>query len=479
MYKQFVKYLLIIFLIGDICYSLVQHYHMHLDGDMASVVLPMDGYKHMLGDPFGISALKGEHYLATNRYFAHETMLIYFNTAPFICQLVVDPVDSLYLSSAIAKLGIQILIIWLLSVYISRSWNIYRKEFLISAILVTPLFQIEGFYSYLGIIDKSITYTFFYALPLGLLMLFFLPFYIKITSKQTIRFNPIVIVLLVSLAIIISFNGPLNPATVIIICPLFLVYKWWEIYGKSTQVSFFNKATNAIRSIPKTILFFFITISLLCLYSLYIGSYNSAFVDKTIPLLDRYLLLPKGLFFQFTKSIGPALLLLVIGINCYILYKQRHLDEAKSLLNRLKWIGIFSVIYILLLPIGGYREYRPFIIRYDTFMPINLCLFYFYGISTLYVINHYSSKYKRAYLGLVISFLLIFTLVDKTKYDACTCEKESLKTISQSKEKIVLIENDCWIMFWGKVTDYNDSKLNTQYLKNIGVLKEEKYYYQK
>jgi len=34
-------------------------------------------------------------------------------------------------------------------------------------------------------------------------------------------------------------------------------------------------------------------------------------------------------------------------------------------------------------------------------------------------------------------------------------------------------------MYWGKVTNYNDSKLNTQYLRKIGVIKEEKYYYQK
>jgi len=168
MYKQIIevirknlKYILIFLLFADICYSLVQHYHVNLDGDMASVILPMDGYKQMLGDPLGISALKGEYYLGTNRYFAHLAMLTYFNTAPYICQLVVNPIDSLYLSCAIAKLGIQLFIIFLLSVYISGTWNILKKEFLISAVLITPLFQSFGFNSSIGIIDKSITYAFF------------------------------------------------------------------------------------------------------------------------------------------------------------------------------------------------------------------------------------------------------------------------------------------------------------------------------
>jgi hypothetical protein len=112
-------------------------------------------------------------------------------------------------------------------------------------------------------------------------------------------------------------------------------------------------------------------------------------------------------------------------------------------------------------------------------MPINLCLFYFYGISSLYLINNYKSKLKTVYISFIVVYLLVFTIADKTDYNASTCEKESLKIIAKSPEKIILLENNCSIMAWGKITNYNDSKFNTQFLMYVGVLKEEKYYYQK
>jgi hypothetical protein len=149
------------------------------------------------------------------------------------------------------------------------------------------------------------------------------------------------------------------------------------------------------------------------------------------------------------------------------------------LLHILKWIAIFSAIYTILLPFGGYREYRPYIIRWDTFMPVNLCLFYFYGKSTLFIINQYSSKHKVVYSAAIVCILLVFTVADKTDYNASTCEKESLKIIAKSPEKIVQLDTGCSIMAWGKITNYNDSKFNTQFLQLVGVIKEEKYYYQK
>jgi len=478
MLKSNFKYLLLLLILADIIYSLVQHFHMPLDGDMACIIMPSDGYKHLMSDPFGISALKGEIYAGTNRFFAHWSMSTYFKIAPFICQTVVNPIDSIYLSSALAKLGIQIFIIWLLSVYITGTWNILQKEFILVTFLVTPLFQSWGFNNYLGIIDKSITYTFFYALPLGLLMLFFLPFYKAISLKEAIKFKPYLIAILIPFSLFLSLNGPLIPAVVLIISPMILLYLFWDFYARSTNQRIISRILQAINSIPKQLVFIIILFCVFCLYSFYIGRFNAENFNKTIPLLDRYLLLSKGLFFQFTRSLGPIMLIGIIVINSVILSRQENPD-AKAILRKLNWIGLFALIYILLLPFGGYREYRPFIIRWDTFMPINLCLFYFYGISSLYLINNYKSKLKTAYIAFIIVFLLVFTIADKTDYNASTCEKESLKTIEKSPEKIILLENNCSIMAWGKIRNPNDSKFNCQYIQYIGVLKEEKLYYQK
>lgn len=477
--KQNLKFILIILLLADIVYSFIQHYHLPLDGDMACIIMPSDGYKHLMTDPFGLSALHGDIYPGTNRFFAHWTMATYFKIAPFVCQYVINPIDSIYLSNTLAKTSIQILIIFLLSVYISRSWKVLKAEFLISAILVTPLFQTWGFNSYLGIIDKSITYTFFYALPLSLLMIFFLPFHNAAMSNRKVKLHPLLIILLIPFSIFISLNGPLIPAVVLIVCPLILLNRWWENYTASSQTNTIKRVVEGILRIQRIELFIFSFITLVCIYSIYIGRFNAENFNKTSPLSERYYLLFKGLYFQFTRSLGPILLLLIIGFNSFIIHRQKPNDDTRRIFRTLKWIIVFASLYTILLPFGGYREYRPFIIRWDTFMPVNLCLFYYYGVSTLYLINYYTSKIKAVYLTGVVLFLLVFTIADKTDYNASTCEKESLKLIEKSPEKIILLNSECSIMAWGKTVNYNDSKYNTQYLQYIGVIKDEKYYYQK
>lgn len=46
------------------------------------------------------------------------------------------------------------------------------------------------------------------------------------------------------------------------------------------------------------------------------------------------------------------------------------------MINLFKWIGVFSLFYILLLPLGGYRDYRPNVLRHDTILPITLSLIF-------------------------------------------------------------------------------------------------------
>lgn len=435
--------------------------------------MPFDGYKQAMGDPFGFHALKGNYYLATNRAFAHWTMSIYFKTVPFIFQLFTNPLDSLYLSCALAKTVVQILIILLLSYYISGSWNILNINFLIAAILITPLFQTWGFNGYIGIIDNSITYTFFYALPLSLLMIFF----IHTFTSRSIKYNPLYYVLSSFFILYLSFNGPLIPATVIIVCLSVLIHDFFFNYINSSKAKVWLRLSDSIsKSIngKSIILAFFI---LVCLYSLYIGKFNAANLIKQVSLSKRYFLLLIGVKNYIIKSLGPILLLLVIILNTNLLTKTKNNSEAKILLKRIKWITILSFIYIILLPFGGYREYRPFIIRWDTIMPINIALFYFFGASSLFLYNQYKQKLKLLYSIAILIVLIIFTIADKTK-NANKCEKEAINTLSHSPNKIVKLNCNCNVMEWGKVVDYNRSTLNTQYLRYVGVLNEEKYYYQ-
>lgn len=477
--KSKFKFLLITLLFTDIVFSFIQHYHLPLEGDMACIIVPSDGYKQLMSDPFGFGALKGDIYPGTNRFFAHWTMATYYKIAPFVCQWVINPIDSIYLSNTIAKTGIQILIILLLSFYITRTWRIFSKDFLITAILITPLFQTFGFNSYIGIIDKSITYTFFYVLPLTFLMIFFIPFYNASSQNRNISLNKWIIALLVPYIIFLSLNGPLIPPIVLIFCPLFLLYLFRKNHINSNISNTWNRIIESILKIDRVVIVLFSLFILTSLYSIYVGLSNAENFNNIVPLLERYKLLIKGFYIQFTRSAGSIILVFIIVVNTIIIWRQKPTEETLRILKILAWIIVLSAIYTILLPLGGYRVYRPFIIRWDSYMPVNLCLFYYYGMSSLYLINNIKPKLNVAYITGIAIFLLVFTIADKTNYYSSWCEKESLKTIANSPEKIVLINSDCTIMAWGKITNPDDSKYNCQYLQYIGVLKEEKLYYQK
>jgi hypothetical protein len=478
--KYIVKAFLVLLLIADIVYSLFQHMHLPIDGDFACIILFEDGYSSVLHDPLGWTILtENAFYPGPNRFFAHFDMAVYFKTVPFIFQLVADAINSIYLSCGFAKTLIQVLITFVLAMYISGKRSLFNRELLLVAVLITPLFQASGYHQPMGVIDKSITYTFFYALPLGLLLIFFLPFYKEEYFGEKIKFSIFSKIAFVLFAIFLALNGPLIPGVVLVVCPVYLLCKWWTEYKKSAEPKFIKKAWGAIWKIPGTILFYFILFCFLSLYSLYLGTHNAENATVTLSLLERYARLPMGLFNLFSVKLGLPLLLFFILLNGYIINKTNNNPVGQKVLNLLKWIGIFSLIYILLLPLGGYREYRPNIIRRDTFMPVIIGMMYIYGLSTFFILKNNMLPYRKLYYIAVIVFLLIFTIADEPMIKDNQCEKEALRKLVVSDQKITLLENDCTVMGWTKFKDYNLTKNNSKILIYWGVLKEEKLYYQK
>ena len=478
MIKRNIKFLLLLLFLADTGYSFNQHYHVNLDGDMAWIIVPATGYQQVRKDPLGLGVLLyNKTYASPNRYCAHWTMSQYFKNAPKIIQLIFSPINSVYIACALAKTSIQVLIICLLAAFICATTSIFKKEFLLAALIITPLFQASGYTRTLGVIDLATTYTFFYALPLGLLLCFFYPFYKATTNGRQLNLSIYHKVFLLLLLLLLPLNGPLVAAVVLIVCPTALLYMWFHHFKASSHLPFFQRSISAITRINGSYLFFFIIFIILCLYSLYIGR-NDAENLNTIPLLERYRRLPLGLFNLMTNEFGFPLLLSVIALNSIIIYKSQPTKERLLILNLLKLIGLFATIYLLLLPLGGYRPYRPNIVRQDTFMPITLCLMFFYGLSTYYLLKQLKSKTKTVYASVIILASVIFTLADRPIHGN-DCEKEALREISQSTKKIVPLDCNCSVMSWNKISNYEDSKWNTNLLLHWGIIKEEKFYYNK
>ena len=466
-----------ILLLVDLCFSFIQHYHKSLDGDIASIVL---GYPEVMSDPLGLNVLLEQKvYGGTNRFFAHWMMSVYFKQLPLLFQNFANPVESIYLACAFAKTIIQLMIMLALSSMISGVKNIWNKNFLLAAILVTPLFQTNGYNGYMGIINSSITYTFFYALPLALLLLFFLPFHNRIVNESWRQLNYLKCLILVILSLILALGGPLSPAIIIIGSTLILFNYWKKHFKKNPTLPFFQKSLYAISGIPKILLFFLSFISLLSIYSIYIGQYNAENFFHTVTLSERYKLLPTGLYYSFSQKLGLPILLLMTLLNLFLISKQERTENTKQLFVRGKWIALFIAIYILILPFGGYREYRPNIVRADTLLPVIICIIYMFGISTRYLLSREPSKLKHIYSGVVILFLMVFVVADKSVTSENDCEKDALNKIALSTEEIVYIDNQCTVMSWNKISDYRNSKLNCELFKRWGVIKIEKAYYQK
>lgn len=475
------RWFIFVLIFTDIAYSFCQHFHIALDGDMAAIILPAEWYHRVLEDPFGFSAIfQGEKYGAPNRFFVHWFMGFYFKNIPALLQHFVSPIDSVYLACALLKTAIQVLIGWMLAAYISETANLSRREFLLAAVLILPLFQNADYRGTMGVIEGSITYTCFYALPMGLLLLFFFPFFRAIRSGSDLQLSFLQKIMLACLAVVLAFNGPLVPPVVLITCLLILFYFGFQYFRKngepSSPLSWIAYAGN----MPKQLLAYLLIFSILCLYSLWLGTYNVENDAATVPVLERYTRLPLGMFNQFSLRLGLPLLLALVLVNAVFLKKLKN-EEAARMLKILKWVGLFCLLFILLLPLGGYRDYRPNIIRRDTLLPVLLCLMFCFGLTSSFLLRELPQRFRKFFAGGIVFVLVFYTAADVNPrlFDHNRCQRAALEQLATSPEKVVHLSTDCTVLTWTPVTNERDSELYGRLLLHWGVTKEMKYFYQK
>ncbi len=469
----------LLLILANLVFAFFQHYHCILDGDMAQAVLPSAQYIHVLHDPLGLDVLiKGEHYPATNRFVLHWSLSKYFKTVPLLFQYFTNPIDSIYLSCALAKTAFQALLLYVLAVYISGRYRIFNKDFLVGALILTPLFQTCGYVWDIGIIDPPISYAFSYAYSVLLLAVFFLPFFLATFHKIPVRFNALTCAWLMFLSWAIAFNGPVSAPVIIIVCGFFFLEQFRQGMGRNSMLPLIQRVRASVTQIPKPFFLLPGFAVAMSFYSFYIGKNNFENFAKQMPLLERYAKLPKAVYDMFTTP-GMSMLVVMIVVNiCFLLLKRN--AQTNKILRLFLWVLLFSFVYILLLPLGGYRFYRPQIARRDVLVPVIATLIAFYGLSAYYLLFHIRPLHHKLYLFLVLIPLARYAIADKLyNQNDNSCEKEGMRQIAASPDKVILLQVDCSVMEWGKMTDYTKSKVNTDMLKYWGVTHEEKYYYQK
>jgi len=475
----FLKILLIFLLVSDFSYSFYDYYNTKLDGDLAGGIVPATDVQKIFDDPTGLKVIfSSEKHSNPNRYFAHLFFRDYFRTMPFFVQNFVNPIESIYLSCAIAKLIMQIFILFFISYFITGTNNILNINFLIVAVLIIPMFQTHGYYSSMGIIDKATTYTFFYALPLILLLWYFSFFYKIFIENNKVKFSIRSIIILSILTIILPLSGPLIPPILLVASLVLYFYYLKKHYLKNKPKFLIISLLSVFKNIPLNIKLLLLPINILSIYSLFLGTYNNTYPADLLPLTEQYLKLIIGIYREFAYNLGIALLFITIIINVIIIKRKFLIKEGQKIVKSFYWIGIFTIIYILLLPLGGYRPYRPYILRYDTFLPVTISFIYIYGISTFFLLQNIKIQ-KNIYVSYIIAVLMVYTIVDKSNFDDNKCQKLALQEIANSNNKNIVIKHDCTVMTWEKIYDYNLSLLNAELLKYWNITNEKKLYINK
>ena len=125
------------------------------------------------------------------------------------------------------------------------------------------------------------------------------------------------------------------------------------------------------------------------------------------------------------------------------------------------------------------RPYRPYIVRYDTFLPVTICLVFIFGVTAVYLINYYRSVTKIVFIVAVVAIMVYFTKEDRINWDGNKCDREALTYLANSPDKVVFLDYWCSPMDWSKITEPQQSEMNCQLLKYWKVLKEDKLYYQR
>ncbi|WP_420461192.1 hypothetical protein [Neolewinella sp.] len=455
-------------LLVDTGYSAVQHYHQPIDGDVAWNLVPATEVDPILHDPLGLQTWRtGKTYPNPNRFFCHWGFRSYLLNLPVWLQHFVDPVRSVYLASALAKTAVQLLLLYLLTRSIVGRQVLYALPFLGVALMLVPFFQASGYRSHLGIIDPSITYTFFYALPAALLLLFLLPFADHVYHRRPWKVSVLGCLLLALLGVVVCLSGPLNPGAVLVLTAVaggYLLRK-----GPAATV-------NHLRSLPIALVLLWALMVALSIYSLWIGRYNSLGLVEELPLVERYALLPAGIYRQFTQKLAFPLLFGGLALN-YILLRRTRGEAAGRVLSLYTWVILFTGLYLLLLPLGGYREYRPYTLRYDTILPVTLALLLAYGAGSLRLLRTLRGHRRLGYGAVLLLIGLIFTNADRPEFGNNACETAALYTLATSTRDTVPLPADCSVISWTTSSNPADSELNARLLVAWRITPTLKYFY--
>jgi hypothetical protein len=351
-------------ILADLWHTGLWFSRMQIDPDLSRVAGPTQSYAHVLHDPFGFDGLQtGLHYPGAGRFMAHITTKAWADHALGWMHVVVsDPVRSLYLALALTAVLVHLGFLVVGCGYLRAYQPMTPTSTIFSALGLSLFVQLASQRFYVGIIDHSMSYTFAYAIPLLALAAFFLPVYRSLLHRKYVpsRFASVV---LAPVALYLAFSGPLVQPVVALIGVLLVgsqaIRRKWLLVHR--------------RLVPGLVL-----LAILSAWGMYVSRFNSESATS-VTVRTRYSLLRHGLFDVLIRPSSPWPLLLATLVFLYRFVSKSAPGPVRLRLRKHVLVGVgFSVAWLTLLPLGGYRNYRPFILSSVTLLPVTLIAIYLF-----------------------------------------------------------------------------------------------------
>jgi hypothetical protein len=277
------------------------------------------------------------------------------------------------------------------------------------------------------------------------------------------------------LAIYLAFGGTLIQPIVLFSLGFSMFIIGYRFIIANNKTTYLSTIKNQLFTIPKYFIYHGLFFIALCVYSFYIGKFNIENPTEMPTILERYSLLLIGIKSQFTSDIAYLLFFILFSINFIFLQKIKETSTKSVILKFIPTLLLFSLLYIVSLPFGGYRSYRPLIIRYDIISPINFLIIFFATYTTWLVLCN--SRNKIYYLLLSIVFIL-FCIKDKPKFHSNKWEKQQLRLFASTQQDTLIINRDYNLLLWDCGSSFYATRYNTQIIYKWKISKKPIYYIQ-
>ncbi len=441
-------------ILSDFGFAFYEFHGHALHGDIVPLVLPNHTNAPVLSDPFGFKALSTKVYHPNiNRYFSVASLQLYMKQFPLFLQNFTKPVESLYLASSLFRIGIYLSFILFMYLVVNLNRETSPSRW-VALLCLLPFLQIRGVNSCYDFVGQSIVYAFFYGFPIALLCFFIYPF-LKAYVKDEIALKDKSLRYFIHFiwGFCLLFSSAIMPPILLITIGIYSLVRIWNSY-KERQLIWTKKDS------------LFAALFCIGIYSLILGGFNSESANA-IPIWERYQRLMIGFYAYFIKQ--PSLL--VSWILSFFLYKfigKRASEIWDGKFKILVLVGIVcGLIYIFSLPLGGFRDYRPYILRTDTLLPVSVFSWGLVSLLFYYAMTNPKSKIQKTSIILFILASIYFT---GTEYNSSrptkTCEKGILYQLAEcpkDQDIVVIKENGCpvtdWIMMKNPKQYENHSKL--------------------